>query len=82
MDKIRVLVVDDEPFNLDLIEAAFALVDNIGYIWMNSLDLNSGLFSIFNSFIQKFLHKIDTGDIKPGLTQDKRFPASPDSEQE
>ncbi len=29
MDKIRVLVVDDEPFNLDLIEAAFALVDNI-----------------------------------------------------
>ena len=29
MDKIRVLAVDDEPFNLDLIEAAFALTDNV-----------------------------------------------------
>ncbi|MEA1919078.1 MAG: response regulator [Campylobacterota bacterium] len=29
MDTIRVLAVDDEPFNLDLIEAAFALNDDV-----------------------------------------------------
>ncbi len=29
MDKIRILAVDDEPFNLDLIEAAFSFVEGI-----------------------------------------------------
>lgn len=29
MEKIRILAVDDEPFNLDLIEAAFAMNDDV-----------------------------------------------------
>ncbi len=29
MDKVRILAVDDEPFNLDLIEAAFAMHENV-----------------------------------------------------